>query len=44
MGKYTFRWAAIPIRTHLITEKDDIAEVVIYYTSPVTEPRHNCHS
>lgn len=38
MGKYTFRWAAIPIRTHLITEKDDIAEVVIYYTSPVTEP------
>lgn len=31
-------WAPIPIRTHLITEKDDIVDVVRRYALPVAEP------
>ncbi|MCR4430805.1 MAG: coenzyme F420-0:L-glutamate ligase [Tepidanaerobacteraceae bacterium] len=30
-------WAPVPIRTHIITEKDDIVDVVIKYTRPVAE-------
>lgn len=37
MGE-NLKWTPIPIRTHLITQKDDIVEVVVSYTSPVTEP------
>ncbi|MDD4568923.1 MAG: coenzyme F420-0:L-glutamate ligase [Tepidanaerobacteraceae bacterium] len=37
MGKHNFQWAPIPIRTHLITEKDDIVEVVIGYTSTIAK-------
>lgn len=32
------KWTSIPIRTHLITEKDDIVDVVTRYTNPVAEP------
>lgn len=38
MIKNTFRWVPVPIRTHLLTEKDDIVEVVIKYTVSLTEP------
>lgn len=38
MEKNNFKWAPIPIRTHLITEKDDIVEVILRYTSPVAKP------
>jgi len=38
MGKNNFTWAPIPIRTHLITQKDDIVEVVVRYTSSIIEP------
>ncbi|AYO31233.1 MAG: hypothetical protein PWR06_2539 [Thermoanaerobacteraceae bacterium] len=31
------KWVPVPIRTHIITEKDDIVEVVLKYTSPVAE-------
>jgi hypothetical protein len=31
------KWMPVPIRTHIITEKDDIVEVVIKYISPVAE-------
>lgn len=31
-------WTPIPIRTHLITEKDNIADVVRRYALPVAEP------
>lgn len=37
MGE-NLKWAPIPIRTHLITQKDNIVEVVVSYTSTVTEP------
>lgn len=33
-----FRWAPIAIRTHIITEKDDIVDVVERYALPVAEP------
>ena len=38
MEKHNLRWAPIPIRTHLITEEDDIIEVVAQYTSSVAKP------
>lgn len=38
MGQNHSKWAPVPIRTHLITEKDDIVEVVLRYTSPVAKP------
>lgn len=31
-------WRPVPIRTHIITEKDDIVETVLHYTSPVAGP------
>jgi len=31
------KWAPIPIRTHLITHKDNIIDVVVSYTSPIVE-------
>jgi F420-0:gamma-glutamyl ligase len=31
------KWVPVSIRTHIITEKDDIVEVVLKYTSPVAE-------
>jgi hypothetical protein len=37
MNRQGFQWAPIPIRTHLITEKDDIVEVVVDYTSTVAK-------
>lgn len=38
MGQNHSKWAPLPIRTHLITEKDDIVEVVLRYTSPIAKP------
>ncbi len=38
MGQNHSKWAPVPIRTHLITEKDDIVEVVLRYTSPIAKP------
>lgn len=38
MNRQGFLWVPIPVRTHLITEKDDIVEVVIGYTSTVAKP------
>jgi F420-0:gamma-glutamyl ligase len=38
MAENNVKWAAIPIRTHLITDKDDIVEVVVKYTSSIAEP------
>ena len=38
MEKHNFQWAPIPIRTHLITENDDIVEVVAAYTLSVAKP------
>ena len=31
-------WVPVPIRTHLITQEDDIVEVVLRYTSSAAEP------
>src|SRR5690554_4808711 len=36
MAKIT--WAPIPIRTHLITEKDNIIDIVERYALPVAQP------
>ena len=38
MSQNNSSWAPVPIRTHLITGKDDIVEVVLRYTSSVAEP------
>ena len=38
MAENNVKWAARPIRTHLITDKDDIVEVVVKYTSSIAEP------
>ena len=32
------KWAPVPIRTHLITQKDNIVDVVLKYTSLVAKP------
>jgi len=37
MGE-NLKWVPVPIRTHLITQNDNIVEVVLKYTSPVAEP------
>ena len=37
MTIYKHNWAVIPIRTHLLTEQDDIVDVVAKYAGPVAE-------